>query len=301
MKIAAISITYNDDYKLNEWIRYYNEYQSKLYLHIIVDNNSNDDYYNKLKVYFTRSIIIRRNSNGGCTSAYNDGIKYALADKNVDAIMLIGNDILIYDDSVEHLYNFLYSKNELKMVAPAILKKNSNIVESLGDEINHFLQMEDIHGNENINSINACYFECETVMGGMNLAKREFYEKLGLQDTNLFMYSDEIDMGLRAKKIGFKMAVTKTAIAWHQHINPGNRELRLPYVAYLQGRNKVYLAGKHFGFSRKYEQFLYHLFIFLVRFIRYFFNKRIRIYQLYFIKGSFNGLISNMDLSSIIE
>jgi GT2 family glycosyltransferase len=161
--------------------------------------------------------------------------------------------------------------------------------------------MEDIHGSEDINSIHSCYFDCETVMGGMNIAKREFYEKLGLQDTNLFMYSDEVDMGLRAKKLGFKMAVTKTAISWHQHINPDNRESRLPYAAYLQGRNKVYLAGKHFSYFRKYEQFLYHFFIFLKRFIRHYFNKERRLYQLFFIRGSFNGLIGNMDLSGIIK
>ena len=49
--------------------------------------------------------------------------------------------------------------------------------------------------------------------GGMNLGKREFYEKVGLQDEKLFMYSDEVDIGTRAKKLGFKMMIPRLFIS----------------------------------------------------------------------------------------
>ena len=93
MNVAAITITYNDDYKFTEWLGHYQEYKDELYLHIVVDNHSCEEYASKLRTFFPCSKIIRRSSNGGCTYAYNDGIKVALADKNVDAILLIGNDI----------------------------------------------------------------------------------------------------------------------------------------------------------------------------------------------------------------
>ena len=40
MNVAAITITYNDDYKFTEWLGHYQEYKDELYLHIVVDNHS---------------------------------------------------------------------------------------------------------------------------------------------------------------------------------------------------------------------------------------------------------------------
>ena len=37
MNVAAITITYNDDYKFTEWLGHYQEYKDELYLHIVVD------------------------------------------------------------------------------------------------------------------------------------------------------------------------------------------------------------------------------------------------------------------------
>ena len=74
--------------------------------------------------------------------------------------------------------------------------------------------------------------------------------------------SDEVDMGLRAKKLGVNLAVTTEAKAWHQHLNAGGGKHRMFYTSYLMGRNKVYLAKKHFGFWRSAEQLAFHSFLF---------------------------------------
>ena len=109
MKVACITIAYNDDYKFEEWCKWYDIYKEELYLHIIVDNGSQKEFLDRVKAYFTNSHIIERKTNGGCTSAYNDGIRYALADPNVDAIMLLGNDIKCKKGSIKELYNYLFS------------------------------------------------------------------------------------------------------------------------------------------------------------------------------------------------
>jgi GT2 family glycosyltransferase len=115
------------------------------------------------------------------------------------------------------------------------------------------------------------------------------------------MYSDEVDIGIRAKKNNFKIAVTQTAIAWHQHINLEGLKKRQPYTFYLRGRNKIYLAGKHYGFCRKMVIFIYHLLLFSFFSLRDIFNKENRIDQYNFLKGSYNGLIGRMSLSKIIR
>lgn len=293
MKIAAITITYNDDYKFKEWCQHYEEYRNEIDIHIIVDNGSERGYLRQVKDYFKDSIIIERRDNGGCTGAYNDGIKLALADKNVDAIALIGNDIKLLSGDCSKLYDFLYSNSEFGMVAPVILKKDSNIVEDFGSKISPYLTMQPLNYGEPIQDVSDIYHIVESVAGGMNLSTREFYEKVGLQDENLFMYSDEVDMGLRAQKGGFKLAVTKTAVCWHQHINSPGDAVRKPYVSYLMARNKVYLAKKN-GLIFSLRVIAYHFVVFFGGYTKRIYSKEMRRYFYYYLRGILDGIRGNM-------
>ncbi len=291
MKIAAITITYNDDYKYNEWLSYYNEYRNFIYKHIIVDNGSSIGYINKVKKDFTKSIIIEREINGGTTSAYNDGIRLALLDKNVDSIMLIGNDIRII--RVKRLYEFLFSNDKYGMVAPIMLQKDSeNIIDDYGCAISYFLNLKPKYVGNLITSSMEKNRIVSTVTGGMNLAKREFYEQVGLQDESLFMYSDEVDMGIRAKKMNFLIAVTRETLSWHQHINPSGKKNRAGYTQYLIRRNKIYLTYKHYSIFRVIAVFLYQI-LYFPRMLMHYISTNSTKLAGYYLLGALMGLIRN--------
>ena len=290
MKIAAITITYNDDYKVNEWVSHYNSYREELYLHIIVDNGSSPEYIRLLEASFHQSIIIKRKSNGGCTGSYNDGIKYALDYKDVDAIMLIGNDVKLLGGGISQLYAFLNSKDEYGMVAPIILKKDSTVVEDFGCEVSKYNYMIPYDLGKDISNISTKYRIATAVTGGMNIATTHFYNKVGLQDEKLFMYSDEVDMALRARNAGFKMAVTKEVVSWHQHINPTNSSGRYGFSVFLINRNKIYLAYKHFGTCRAlmiFSKQLYQLPLTTLSYVKHGRSKHI----IYYVLGSLFGIL----------
>ena len=44
MKIAAITLTRNDDFRLVPWKMYFQDYKDELYEHIVVDNGSTPEY-----------------------------------------------------------------------------------------------------------------------------------------------------------------------------------------------------------------------------------------------------------------
>jgi GT2 family glycosyltransferase len=248
MHVAAISITFNDDFKFQEWKQHVNSYKDELYKHIIVDNSSNPDYLAMVENAFPDSALIKRSTNGGCTGAYNDGIRLALTDPGVDAIMLIGNDMRLEKGGVTKLYDFLYSNERYGMVSPVVLKKNSDIVEIYGGKINsRTLSFDHLQTGIPVGDLQEEIVLSDTLPGGMNMAKRSFYETIGLQDEYLFMYSDEIDTGIRARQHDMLMVATKKVLSWHQHINPGKSAVRSPLAGYLWGRNEVYLAKKHFS------------------------------------------------------
>ncbi|HLN56057.1 MAG TPA: glycosyltransferase [Bacteroidales bacterium] len=247
MHVASVAITFNDGFKFREWVDHYNLYKDELYMNIIVDNGSDQEYLELVENSFSGTHIIKRQTNGGCTGAYNDGIRFALSDPDVDAIMLIGNDIRLEKGGVTKLYNFLYSNVQFGMVGPVVLKKDSNLVEIFGGKINpRTLTFDHLYVNTPVSDVHESTVLSDSLPGGMNMAKRSFYEVVGLQDEYLFMYSDEIDTGIRARKHNMLMVATKDVLSWHQHINPGKAVVRSPLAGFLWGRNEVYLAKKHF-------------------------------------------------------
>ena len=60
VKIAGVSMTYNDEYKLKEWGEHYEEYKKELDYYVIVDNGSSHSYVQKLESTFPEAAIIRR-------------------------------------------------------------------------------------------------------------------------------------------------------------------------------------------------------------------------------------------------
>lgn len=298
MKIAAITITYNDDCRLKQWVKLYNEYKDDVYLHIVVDNNSTPDYQELLKVNFPNSTIIELGYNGGCTAAYNAGIKYALNDSNVDAISLIGNDIKISPPNLKLLYNFLYSDERFGMVFPRVQnpRVGSEIINSFGSDIDkNTLEMKDLDKGNRVKDMPE-FRICATGPGGCNMAKPSFYKTVGLQDELLFMYSDEVDMGIRAKKAGLLMAITKNAEAWHLHIFDNGTSVRHPFNRYLIARNKTYLARKHYGLLRSFRVFSFFFFYGLMGYLKNTFtmNHNSRISAKWRMLGAFKGLIGDM-------
>lgn len=297
MKIAGITITYNDGYKFKEWCQWYEEYKDELYLLIIVDNGSDLEYLKQVEEFFKNAVIIKRNTNGGCTSAYNDGIRRALSDPQVTHIALIGNDMRLAKGALSKCVELLESDNDLGMVAPVLLNADSDVVADFGCSINSDLSMNPYGVGLNCKALSPNVRYCDAVTGGMNVSKRNFYDKtVGLQDENLFMYSDEVDMGLRAKKAGVKMAVVKDALSWHQHINPIGFKRRHPYSSYLIARNKVYLGKKHFGLSKQMYIFCFFFFPNMLVFVKSLFAFKWNVieYPLWSMIGAFNGLIGNM-------
>jgi GT2 family glycosyltransferase len=290
VNIAAITVTYNDDCRLDHWFEYYNEYREAISLHIIVDNGSHPRFVARLEQLFPSSTIITRHRNDGTTAAYNDGIRYALALKQIDSIMLLANDVRIHAASVAVIHEVLFADKQAGIVAPILFRKDSDVIDDYGSNITHALYMRPNHIGERVSHSLPIIEEAESVMGGVNLARREYYETIGLQDEALFMYSDEVDMALRMVKAGFRAFVTRRASAWHQHIAAPNSTCRPPLAEFLLTRNETYLAYKHFGFARALYIFFRHIYKF--PFMTYgFLRRRMYTHPVYYVFGSVCGIL----------
>jgi GT2 family glycosyltransferase len=247
-RTASVTVSYNDWNQINNWKKYYNEYKDVLDYHIIVDNNSDIKYREFLKKTFPDSLIIERNKNGGVTAAFNDGIKFCMNSNNIDYIMLICPDIYIDGNSVLNIVNKLHKEIDLGVVAPLLLDNNGK-VELYGGNISRYFSPLYYYKGYN-KSFNLLPNEIDSpfIPGGICVSKTSTYEKVGLQDENLFMYSDEVDWMIRVRNEGIRSIFIKDSKASHNHINNENDIYRSDLAYFLINRNIILVAWKHSGF-----------------------------------------------------
>ena len=243
MNLAVITLYCNERFRAADWIRYYAEYAQAVSLHVIV-NNGDSSETEFLKNSFPGSLVLE-SPVPNMMASYNLALREILRRREIDTIAQIVNDIRISAADLSVLYSFLYADPHRAMVSPVLLEKDSDRIDCFGCEIER-------RGLDFIHRSNGLPFSVvdgreETVTGlpaGIVMARRNIYEQIGFQDEALFMYSDEIDMGLRAADAGYTLAVSAFARAWHQHIYPTGKVVRSPRAAYLMGRNPVYIARK---------------------------------------------------------
>ena len=303
MKIAGVSMTYNDGYKIKEWRQHYLEYKQFLDVFVIVDNGSEKGYQELLKTTFPEAIIIYRKENGGCTAAYNEGIKYVLENSDADAIAIIANDIKVTSNCLPVMSEYLYSDKKLGIVSSAILNINSDIIDNYGHCVKNF-KVSYCNRGELIKNIKVMKKYTDLVSGGFTMAKREFYLRAGVQDEALFMYCDEMDTMFKARKFGYKMGVIASEYAWHWHINSPSKGKRSSASRYLISRNRVYLAKKYTGLTLLFEQIIRGLiltpFIHGIRFLKYRDCHELKD-ALYSMVGVFHGLCGKMYTNKYTE
>ncbi len=256
MKIASITVTMNDYHVVDQWVKFSSQYKTAIYKHIIVHNTVNSQYEELIQDNFSDSIIIKRETNGGTTGAYNSGIKEALKDPDVDAIMLIANDIRINSNSIIELHKLLFSDKNIGAVAPVLLESDDKTIVAYGENLNKYLGLDRLYHNQLLSDRLPETVECECLPGGMNLVKREVYEKVGLQDESLFMYCDENDFFLRVGSAGYRIIATSKALSSHCHIYTEGTKNDNSLAWFYINRNNLLICRNYKSFNITLKLFL---------------------------------------------
>lgn len=256
MKIAVVTLFCREWFRAEAWKRYYGGYKEDVYLHVIVNNGDPEDT-EKLKRLFPDSLVLRSET-PNMMASYNLALREILLHPEVDAIAQIVNDICLSPGALRVLYGYLMGEPALAMVSPVVLKKDSDIVDSFGCSIRPMF-LSFVHDGEgrSLEEIGVREQFATALPGGIFLARRDLYEQFGFQDENLMMYADEIDMGIRVARLGYRMGATSAAQAWHQHVYPEGKAVRSMNAAFFMGRNPVYIARKFFSMGRVTVVFLF--------------------------------------------
>jgi GT2 family glycosyltransferase len=182
---------------------------------IIVDNASTDNSLQSIiSLKYERLKIIKNQKNLGFARAVNKGIKLALK-QGAEAILLLNPDTIVKPFFLEPLLS-----NPAEIVGPIIsFKRKEKLVYDLGGKVNFWLgrtyHLETDHletkklkaGKKN---------KIDYVSGCAMLIKRPVFEKIGLLNERFFLYFEDVDFCLRAKKAGFNVALEPKSMIFHQ-------------------------------------------------------------------------------------
>lgn len=229
MKIAVIVLNYNgwkDTSECVDSLKIARTPQVKTEI-IIVDNKSQDSSREHLSKVKDVTLILNT-GNLGYSGGNNVGIKYAL-ERNYDFILLINNDTYVEKDFFNHLKDALKTAQVLSpkiYFAPGFeFHKSRYKREDLGKVVwfaGGKIDWKNIIGSHiGVDEIDKGQFSgskgIDFATGACMLIKKEVLEKVGLLDEKYFLYLEDLDFSVRAKKHGFKITFFPEAIIWHKN------------------------------------------------------------------------------------
>ena len=206
---------------------------------ILVDNGSSDGSVPAFKRQFgNRLQLIKNTRNLGYAYASNQGIKYALKHE-AEWIFLLNNDALVSADIIERFDTTVKNEPQYSLLSPVIFyHAEPDRIWFLGD---HFIPgtlfTRDPYRNKEYNHNFPEIIPVDFVNGCGMLVNHKVFKKIGLFDTRLIMYGEEVDFCWRAHQAGFQMATSTKAHMWHK-ISLSAKQDR-PRARYLKIRNQI--------------------------------------------------------------
>ena len=178
---------------------------------IMIDNGSTDGSAGAVAKKYPQVKVIRLEENLGPGVARNEGIKNA----RKEIIFLADNDSKLESTTLKIMTSYLSSHPEINILGPKILhvKPKGELV-SCGFYWNRWLAIESGKRKPNIDK-DVDWVACCALM-----IRKKDLEKIGLFDRRFFLFAEDADFCLRAKKMGFKVRSTPSAIVYHDRSTP---------------------------------------------------------------------------------
>jgi len=221
---------------------------------IVVDNNSNDGSQESLKK-IPDIKLIQNKENLGYTGGNNAGIKLALRSQ-AKYLIILNNDTIL---DPFFLKNILSVTKEGDIISPKIyfekgyeFHKDRYTESQLGKIIWYAggkIDWQNIIGiHLGVDEVDKGQFfqkkEIDFATGACMLVKKEVFEKIGFFDDKYFLYLEDMDFSVRAKRVGFKILFQPNAIIWHKNAaSTGGSGSKLQ--DYYISRNRLLFAVKY--------------------------------------------------------
>ena len=228
---------------------------------LVVDNASTDGSEAILRDRFPDLEIVQTGANLGYAGGNNAGIRYAV-ERGAGYVWLLNNDTVVDPTALDEMVRIADEKPAVGMVGPKILlHSRPQYLNCIGSTINLRTGQPSLIGlGERDDGRFDEIREMDTLSGCSLLVKREVIDAVGLMDERFFLFYEETDWILRAKRAGFTMLYVPGARIWHK-VSASVGGHQSPLMLYYMTRNNPLLMRENVG-SAAYAVFLpFYLFL----------------------------------------
>ncbi|HTY59826.1 MAG TPA: glycosyltransferase family 2 protein [Bacteroidota bacterium] len=184
---------------------------------VVVDNGSSDGSQEEIRLKHPEVALLETGENLRYAGGNNAGIRYAL-EAGAEQIMLLNNDTTVDPDFLPAMSGTLQSSADTGIVAPKILYwadpgrlwYAGGIISFWTGTMRHRGIRQADDGRFDIPG------ETGYASGCCLLAKRSTIEKIGLLDDSYYMYSEDADWSMRARRAGLRVLYEPRARVWHK-------------------------------------------------------------------------------------
>jgi GT2 family glycosyltransferase len=178
---------------------------------IVVDNISQDNSHKICKEKFNGIHLIENYENLGYCEGNNVGIRNAKG----DFIVILNPDTIVKEDWLENLLDAYNQKGD-GLYQPKILSlDNKEIIQSTGNMIQIFGFGFARDKGEEDKRIHNEIEEIGYASGTCLFTSSKVLKKVGLLDSFIFLYHDDLDLGWRAAQIGIKSYLVPKSMIYH--------------------------------------------------------------------------------------
>jgi GT2 family glycosyltransferase len=177
---------------------------------VVVDNNSADGSFELAKAGFSKASFIKNEENLGYAAGNNVGIRFAL-ERMADYVLLLNNDTEVEKDFLIRLVEAAEKDKKIGIASPVIFNGYNRQIWFSGGRIK-WLKMKTTH---ELNTSTADAYETGFATGCAMLVRAAVFKEIGLLDEDFFLYWEDADFSVRARRSGFKISVVSGSWAYH--------------------------------------------------------------------------------------
>lgn len=207
---------------------------------VVIDNASSDGSCEVIEKEFPEVTLKKLEQNFGFCRAANEGIRMT----DTKYLILLNNDTRADEHFVEALYEAISSREDTFSVAAKMIQMNRpDQIDAAGD-LYCALGWAFSRGKDN----NIKRFEKEAVIfsacAGAAIFRKDIFEQIGYFDEFHFSYLEDVDVGYRAKIMGYVNRYTPKAVVYHVgSATTGSRHN--PFKVRMASRNSWYVIYKN--------------------------------------------------------
>lgn len=205
--------------------------------------------------YDQKLIFVQATLNRGFAAANNIALRYIIKKDDFTFAWLLNNDTVVEKNALSCMVQC--AKRDITTGisgSKLLLYHKPDYLQAVGGAYNRwFGKVKEIgFGQKDTGQWNDNKPIMDYVIGASMLVRKPFLQQVGLMEDDYFLYYEELDWAIRAKRKGWKLGFCPEAKVFHKmgaSINKHNKRGNSVTADFYSVRNRVLLTRKYFPFA----------------------------------------------------